>query len=296
MTSSSSSSSSTSTGLKLRSDKIYLVGNTIPHILGSKLPSKKQVLQYFIETMKTEKHLWPTAKATVREIKPFYVRAGLITINDAYAAQKIEAFYKLYKSLERSSKHKNEMNTDLFKEREKKIVDELDDLFDIAGTDLSSVSQESLEFLSQQRKKGRPGTITFARITKPQTPSTSTVGSESMELRQSESYLGESTSGITDTEISGDLGSILSSSSSMSSMSLLDREDTEYLPSQSRKSIPAILLGLGLDPNNFACSRSSIHNARLKFRKDISENIKEEFKSKVEYLLHFSQFIMTWYY
>lgn len=90
--------------------------------------------------MKTEKNLKPSAKATVKEIKPFYVRAGLNTQSHDNAAQKIKKLYEAYKILERSSRNKNEMGTALHKARENKFVDELDDLVDIVSTDLSAAS------------------------------------------------------------------------------------------------------------------------------------------------------------
>lgn len=44
----------------------------------------------------------------------------------------------------------------------------------------------------------------------------------------------------------------------------------------------ALFLRLGLDPMQFVCSRSSIMKERAKYRKSISEDVKEEFKSKVK--------------
>lgn len=225
-------SSSSSTDHHLRSEKLYLVESSISEILGSKLPSKRQVLQYFLEALKTEKQLLPAAKATFNAIKPFYVRAGLQTLNDDYGYQKIKKFYESYKALHKSSRNKSEMNTPLFKGRENKFMDELDDLFDIASTDLSKASAESKEFLAQQRMKGRPGTITFARIPKqPKTPSTTTLESLD-EVFQSESLLGAS--GVT----AESSASVLSTSSSMSLMSLSDRNDPDFDISQYEKQIP----------------------------------------------------------
>lgn len=43
----------------------------------------------------------------------------------------------------------------------------------------------------------------------------------------------------------------------------------------------AILLGLGLDPNKFTCSRSSFSNYRTRERKNIAEGLKDKFIIKV---------------
>lgn len=47
----------------------------------------------------------------------------------------------------------------------------------------------------------------------------------------------------------------------------------------------AVLIGLGLDPAKFMCSRSSIQAARSMQRKNIAEDIKEKFMLKVEFFI-----------
>lgn len=76
---------------------------------------------------------------------------------------KIKKFYEQYKVLQKSSRNKAEKFPALFKWKETRFIDDLDDLFDIdgAGSD-KNVSEEAKHFLIQQRMKGRPGTFTFS--------------------------------------------------------------------------------------------------------------------------------------
>lgn len=123
-------------------------------------------------------------------------------------------------------------------------VDELDDLFDIANTDLSASSEESKKFLESQRMKGRPGTITFPRTRVQPTTTPSTATQDSMTTMASESIessLGASASGITGTtETSGQTsGSVYSTTSSFSLLSVSDKDDPDYVDPQSKKDVPA---------------------------------------------------------
>lgn len=82
-----SSSSSSGGDHNLRSES-YLIESTSSEVLGAKLPSKQQILQYFLYAMETGKNPLQSAKSTFEVLKPFYVRAGISTLNADYAAQK----------------------------------------------------------------------------------------------------------------------------------------------------------------------------------------------------------------
>lgn len=58
----------------------YLVGELISEITGSKLPSKKQVLQYMLYVNATKRDNYQSAKETFLQMKSFWDKAGLPTV------------------------------------------------------------------------------------------------------------------------------------------------------------------------------------------------------------------------
>lgn len=195
--------------------QMYLIEGPISEIVGEKLPSKRQILQYMSFACPIKRDHYQAAKATFNVIEPLWIQSMLPTMTDHNSAVKIKKFFESYQKLYRSSRNKSEYHTELFKGREKAFVDELDDLFDITSTDLSNVSDAAKNFLSQQRLKGRPGTI-------PKAPEDESF--ERDELEESALALVEGISRV----VSDISSSVLSSSSSMVSHS---RDDPDFDPS-----------------------------------------------------------------
>lgn len=113
-----------------------------------------------------KRDFYETTKQVSAAVKAFWDAAGITTIVSQNIIRKINKLVEDYKSKETASKNRLQKDTDLFKNREKDFIDNLDELFDIPNTDLSLTSEESKHFLNQQRMKGRPGNITFKFKTK----------------------------------------------------------------------------------------------------------------------------------
>lgn len=76
---------------------IYLVEETINEITGNKLPSRKQVLQYMLYLNAFRRDPYKSAKETFDPIEPFWMRAGLPTIEKHNGAAGIKKFFESYK-------------------------------------------------------------------------------------------------------------------------------------------------------------------------------------------------------
>lgn len=152
-----------STGVKkrkLRSTDIHfdikLVRTIAFGLYGSKLPSKRQVLQVmFYHIRFHNKSARESARAVVRELFIFWDKAGIPTPKESRCIEKLEKLYNEWKDLQKIVTHQHAKQ----KNDEKKFTNELDNLFDIAHTDALQMIkiEEDKEFLLLQRQKERPG-------------------------------------------------------------------------------------------------------------------------------------------
>lgn len=173
-----STSSSSEYGLR-SANQIYMLGNPINEILGSKLPSKRQVLQLMISHLIAPKSKpYDAALKTAYSVIKFWEAVEIAIMSPHNSANKMVKLYEAYKYLEKSSKNRLQKNTELFKQRENSFQDDLDDLFDIASSDLGTTSEEAKIFLMQQRLKGRPGNITFKFATEKRSEQPAELGNE----------------------------------------------------------------------------------------------------------------------
>lgn len=168
----------TSSSSSDQSESFYLVGGTIHEILGSKLPSRRQVIQLMLHHLGMKNNSLESAKQTANAVESFWKRGGITAMENHSLVSKIQKFFSEYKALKKASKNRLQMNTNLFKTREKAFIDDLDELFDIASSDLSGVTEASKHFLMQQRMKGRPGSFPniTSRITRSQSRTTGRLG------------------------------------------------------------------------------------------------------------------------
>lgn len=135
---------------------IYLVGSVLFKIPGAKLPSQRQLLQVmFYHTRLTRIDAKSSARLAVREALLFWEKARIPTKQEIHCIEKLEKLYQKWISLQKSC-HKT---SDTQRNAEKKFVDDLDDLFDIAHANAMQLikDQEDKDFLLRQRQKGRPG-------------------------------------------------------------------------------------------------------------------------------------------
>lgn len=136
---------------------IYLVGHEMLQILGSKLPSNRQVLSvlfYNIRVVKLTFH--ESAKLTVEELLIFWKKARIPVRQDHHIVLKIQQLYEIWRKIQKNA---NRKDNPAQSQREDEFCSKLDDLFDVAHKDaLNMMSiQEDKNFLLMQRQKNRPG-------------------------------------------------------------------------------------------------------------------------------------------
>lgn len=141
------------------SSATYLLGEEVTDILGSKLPSKKQVLGFFIHShfSKSKLSLRDCAKLTFTEVIKFWVMARIPTKEDYHCYDQIIELYEKWQDIK---KHRDRRTPAQIK-KEEIFVDEMDDLFDIAHANAMTkikIPQDKM-FLQLQRQKGRVGSM-----------------------------------------------------------------------------------------------------------------------------------------
>src|SRR5215469_13318162 len=132
-------------------DKMFLVGFPCHQITGCKLPSNRQVLCVLFYNLHT-------VKLTVREVFIFWEKNRILTKHDQDAITKLEKLHAEWRTLQKDRKKTSETVKNKFK----KFLEKLDDLFDIAHQDALALikSEEDKAFLVKQMQKGRPGSMT----------------------------------------------------------------------------------------------------------------------------------------
>lgn len=149
------------TGKRLRSDdhNIFLIGKVESQILGAKLPSMKQVLQVFFNQMRYNNGvLRQSARDAVKMAIAFWERARIPTQTEIKCIQKLEKLYEEWRSLQKTRNSAYES----VRIKEKEFSDKIENyIFDIAASDAFEQMkiQEDKDFLIEQRKKGRPGSM-----------------------------------------------------------------------------------------------------------------------------------------
>lgn len=138
--------------------KLYLIDHDESQIIGAKLPSNGQVLRVlFYNLHKVKLNLRSSAHLAVKEVEIMWNKARVPIKGTDKNIIKVEALYKEWKKLLKSSKR----HSSLQEKREKEFTDKLDDLFDIAhanALEKMKIEEDKL-FLINQRKKGRPGSM-----------------------------------------------------------------------------------------------------------------------------------------
>lgn len=141
----------------LRDSKhIFLIGFPSNQIIGSKLPSKNQVLSVlFFNMREIGLNLHESATLVIQETLIFWRKARIPTSKEQYCVKKLEDLYHEWRCLQKLEKRKT--NTQL--EKNSKFVANLNDLFDIAHLNALNLMkiEEDKNFLNTQRQKGRPG-------------------------------------------------------------------------------------------------------------------------------------------
>ena len=288
--------------------EVYLLGSIEQSITGSKLPSKKQVLQVFLyHHMEQKKTKSDAAMETMKLVEDFWERARIPTQKPQRVKENIIRLYEQWVALK---KNKNR-TTATQKANEQKFVNSLINLFDIAHANAMSMItlEEDREFLSAQRLEGRQGSMISKDMSLSQ--------QESRRRKRNEEKQHRAIKARQEQEKLDETVQLSSSSSSPCSQNELCDEDagpstSQMAPRKRRRSskkvldsnlsaaldrtlttnrdavhlIKATAQCLGYNPNELVINRESFRRDRQKFRAAMAEDIKKSFKPSVPLTVH----------
>lgn len=136
---------------RLRKDtERFLVGQPISSISGSKLPSKRQVLQYLfhVRDAGSSKHQSTVYHDVLAEVVSFWKTARIETLTMTNCKKRCENLFSEWRSLQ-----KNRSRTDdAWLKRKESFESQLDTLFDIGADDAIGIIQSS-RLLSEKEKE-----------------------------------------------------------------------------------------------------------------------------------------------
>lgn len=164
---------------------IAYIGEVIPIIEGDKLPSKCESLQRLFYHLRVDKKSLNTAvKEVIKEVYTFWSRAGIPTKKDCHSEDHLRSLYEIWRTF---NKH-----PDRNVEKRELWMKSLSKLFDVSHADvMANVNDKRKEFLENQRKDDRVGSISDKRLSdseeESQSASTQTVSS--VRESQSKSFL-----------------------------------------------------------------------------------------------------------
>ncbi|KAK2720673.1 hypothetical protein QYM36_004529 [Artemia franciscana] len=138
--------------------ELYLIGSSVSALRGSKLPSLRMALGFFLhlhlELNETIRH---SSAAAVTKLAKFWQKARIPMRDHQNCQTKLEQAFEEWRLLKKNKARKSSTQ----QAREAAFVSRLEDLFDIAHADaLNTMSiQEDKDFLLAQREKGRRGSM-----------------------------------------------------------------------------------------------------------------------------------------
>ncbi|KAL4090485.1 hypothetical protein QTP88_025312 [Uroleucon formosanum] len=136
----------------------YYNNYSLSQIVGSKLPSNKQVLSVLFFNMREVKlNSHHSATLVIQETMIFWQKARIPTKTEQKCVKKLEDLYQKWRNLQKLEHRKSEIQM----HKNAQFISKLDDLFDIAHADaLNLISiEEDRAFLVAQRQKGRLGSL-----------------------------------------------------------------------------------------------------------------------------------------
>lgn len=295
-------------------DQVYLLNTKIDVITGSKLPSFRQCLGFFLyhhlDLKKTRREASSTVIETVLE---FWHRARIPTRAIQHCQQKLEDLFDEWRALKKNMSRQTETQ----RKNEAQFCDVLEDLFDIAHADALELVKisEDREFLIAQREKGRRGCMAGVdvalhkmenrRVKREQEQRERLLHSQSEKEITSEVAVLTSTDSDSEVEAGGEELKVKALSEEESS--------DDQLPCDSRKRGRKVVItsemtaaldrskvsdrkvmmivtetakSLGHEVNELALNRETIRRSRQKHRKKMTEKIKEKFSADVPLVVH----------
>lgn len=136
---------------------VYLVGNLMSEITGTKLPTRRQALCYMMYHIRcSNMNTREAANASKKQIMTFWNEARIPTRTDATIVSLIVRMQNEWRSLQKNTSRGGKQIR-----KEKMFCSKLNELFDIARHDaLTTIERdEDRDFLLEQRKKGQPGCL-----------------------------------------------------------------------------------------------------------------------------------------
>lgn len=151
------SSESESPKKRVRNDNdIYLIGSIEHQIVGTKLPSNRQVLSvYFYNTRIAKLNEQESAKLVADEVSIFYAKARIPTALPHNNLLKVIKLKNKYREVQKIAHKTTQANID----KEREFIEKLDDLFDMSHKNAMDMIKDKdiRDFLVAQREKGRNG-------------------------------------------------------------------------------------------------------------------------------------------
>ena len=137
---------------------VYLLGSYVKKLTGSKLPSVRMTLGFFLyQHLELHKTIRESSAVTVKEISLFWSKARIPIRDEQNCQTKLEKTFESWRLLKKNKGRKSMTQ----KTNEQQFTMGLDDLFDIAHANALSMMtiQEDKDFLVAQREKGRKGSM-----------------------------------------------------------------------------------------------------------------------------------------
>lgn len=129
--------------VKLRNDNnIFLIGYMETQILGSKLPSLRQILQVFFFNVRTVKlNVQSSANLVVRECMIFWENTRIPTRAIQHCVIKLIKMYNNWRDVQKSFTKIGE----IYRKKENEFVTLLDSLYDIAHLDALKLMKNDVD-------------------------------------------------------------------------------------------------------------------------------------------------------
>ena len=139
--------------------ELYLLCDSVSEFTGSKLPSLRMALGYFLHHhIDLKETIRQSSDVTIEKIAQFWNKARIPMRDHQHCQAKLEQTFEEWRLLKKNKARKSPTQL----AREMAFVSRLEDLFDVAHADALTttlVLQEDKDFLLAQREKGRRGVM-----------------------------------------------------------------------------------------------------------------------------------------
>ena len=248
------------------STEVWLIGQPIERLNCSKLPSKQEVLGLFMNYKLNENlSVNDAAQSTAADVLSVWDRAGIPAQLKHNVARKTKALFQEWTKLKKNKNKKRRSGKS--EQREQRWKEDLKKLFDITSAANNMAPETKVE-----KRKCETDKQVENREEKTEEEATSAETDTESEEHEGQ----ESTSMPAKKTRKKVVNAKLSVCLDMAKLS--DRNAALILT-------PAIQ-SLGHDPEEYACSYSTIARQRLEHRKKIAAQLKEEFKPEVPLTVH----------